>query len=194
MYLCSTYFWVILGRSRIVTHCSLLILSRKIKRRHSWPNFRYIPNFLQKKTTKNLSEVNKVNKGLVLPDTCIRLQGSCSHSHHMLHEAQRREHKRLTSCFTAVSLLTITFRDSCYLVTQMQVSSSYNTGGPNFARNPQCEVHVTDLVVSCKVLAIYCSSLYEHQRKNGHYMEYQEATNISMSFLLQAPLQQMCAM
>lgn len=55
------YFRVILGRSPIITHCSLLIISRKRKRRHSWSNFGYIPNlfFLQKKTTKDLSEVNK---------------------------------------------------------------------------------------------------------------------------------------
>ena len=46
---------------------------------------------------------------------------------------------------------------------------------------------------------VNCSQSIVHhymntKEKNGHYMEYQEASNISMSFLLQAPEQQMCAM
>lgn len=166
IYLCSNYFWVIFGRSRIITHCNLLTVSRKRKRRrHSWPNFRARSEFFDKrKPQKTWARLTNIWI-LDLPDTCIRLQGSCSHSHHMLHEAQWREHKRLTSCFTAVSFLTIPFRDSCYLVTQTQVSSSYNKADPNFAKNPQCEVHVTGLAVSCKLLAIYCSPLHEHQRK-----------------------------
>ena len=37
----------------------MLIISRRRKRWHSWPNFRYAPNFLTKENHKNLSEVNK---------------------------------------------------------------------------------------------------------------------------------------